>query len=183
VFTVRPRLFRGARRQFSNTGFFVDDYPVPLRYQLGAGPALIASSLVDHLDFYAGGYPVSLGRYTTGVISLHTAPPPTERFQLKFELDALRASALAVVPLPDRPDSIAIAVRRSYLELILPLVTHSVSLSYADYQLRLDYRVTPKLRLSLFCFGSRDALDAKQAQDATTGGEASNAGCTMRSTS
>jgi TonB family protein len=165
---------RGA--SFQNTGFFVDDYNVPLLYHLGAGPAIIASSLVSDLDFYPGGYPVSLGRYTAGVIELHTAPPPTDRFQLEFEIDALRASAVMVVPLPDDRGSVAVAFRRSYFELILPLITDAVNLSYTDYQLRVDYKVMHNVRASLFFFGSRDALETKQAAGATSGGEGTNTG-------
>ncbi|MET0385846.1 MAG: hypothetical protein ABW321_07800 [Polyangiales bacterium] len=165
---------RGA--SFQNTGFFVDDYPVPILYHLGAGPAIIASRLVESLDFYAGGYPVDLGRYTAGVIALHTAPPPTERFALEFEIDALRASAMIVVPLPDKRGSVALAFRRSYFELILPLITDAVSLSYTDYQLRLDYNITRDVHASVFFFGSRDALNTEQAAAATTGGQGINSG-------
>ncbi|MDH5675294.1 MAG: TonB-dependent receptor [Myxococcales bacterium] len=148
---------RGA--SFQNTGFLVDGFPVPLLYHLGAGPAIISSRLVDRLDFFAGGYPVSYGRFTAGVIALTTAPPPTDDFHLEFEVDLLRASALTVVPFGDGRGSVALAYRRSYYELILPLITDDVQLSYSDYQLRLDYRLTPKLRVSLFVFGSRDALE------------------------
>ena len=152
---------RGA--SFQNTGFFVDDYPVPLLYHLGAGPAIIAPRLVDSLDFYPGGYPVELGRYTAGVIALHTAPPQRTSASLEFEIDALRASGMVVVPLPDERGSIALAVRRSYFELLLPLITNEVSLSYTDYQLRVDLRLTRQLRLSVFFFGSRDTLETRQA--------------------
>jgi TonB family protein len=166
-------LVRGAA--FQNTGFFVDGFSVPILYHLGAGPAIISSRLVDQLDFYPGGYPVSYGRYTAGVIALKTAPPPTDRVQLEVEVDLLRASALAIVPFGDgdqRNDgSVAVAFRRSYFELFLPLITDDVELSYTDYQLRLDYSLTPKLRASLFFFGSRDALDATATSGAgaTTG--------------
>ena len=165
---------RGAA--FQNTGFFVDDYPVPLLYHLGAGPAIIASRLVDRLDFYAGGYPVNLGRYTAGVIGLHTAPPPTDRLQLELEIDALRASGLVVVPLPNKRGSVALALRRSYFELLLPLITDDVSLSYTDYQVRLDYKITDEVRASLFFFGSRDALETAQAPGGVSGGQGTNTG-------
>jgi hypothetical protein len=165
---------RGAN--FQNTGFFVDDYPVPILYHLGAGPAIIASRLVDSLEFYPGGYPVSLGRYTAGVIALHTAPPPTDRFMLEFEIDALRASGLVVVPLPDKRGSVALALRRSYFELLLPLITNRVSLSYTDYQLRVDYRLTKNVRASLFFFGSRDSLTTSAALGATTVASEANTG-------
>jgi TonB family protein len=155
---------RGA--SFQNTGFLVDGFPVPLLYHLGAGPAIISSRLVDGLDFYAGGYPLPFGRYNAGVISLSTAPPPTDRFQLEFEVDLLRASALAVTPFDDGKGSVAVAIRRSYYDLLLPLITDDVSVYYADYQLRLDYRLSERLRVSVFFFGSRDALDFSSDQGA-----------------
>jgi TonB family protein len=165
---------RGA--SFQNTGFFVDDYTVPLLYHLGAGPAIISSRLVDSLDFYPGGYPVSLGRYTAGVIALNTKPPQADSLTLEFELDALRASALLIVPLPDNRGSVALAFRRSYYELLLPLITDAVNLSYTDYQLRLDLRISQTVRFSLFFFGSRDTLETRQAVGGTGGGEGTNTG-------
>ena len=153
-------LVRGA--SFQNTGFFVDGFAVPLLYHLGAGPAIISSRLVEQLDFYPGGYPVRFGQYSAGIISLRTAPPPADRLHLEAEVDLLRASALAILPFDEGKGSVAIAFRRSYYDLLLPLITDDISLAYTDYQLRLDYRLTPRLRFSLFYFGSRDSLDTAQ---------------------
>jgi hypothetical protein len=153
-------LVRGA--SFQNTGFFVDGFSVPLLYHLGAGPAIISSRLVDQLDFYPGGYPVRFGQFSAGIISLRTAPPPADRLQLEAEVDLLRASALAIIPFDEGKGSIALAFRRSYYELLLPLITDDVTLAYTDYQLRLDYRLAPRLTFSLFFFGSRDSLTAAQ---------------------
>jgi len=167
-------LVRGAA--FQNTGFLVDGFQVPLLYHLGAGPAIISSRLVDQLDFYPGGYPVSFGRFNAGIISLRTAPPPADQWQLEFEVDLLRASALAVVPIGDGRGSVAAAFRRSYFDLLLPLITDDITLAYTDYQLRFDYRLTSRMRLSVFFFGSRDELELKQATGAgaTVGSEASS---------
>jgi hypothetical protein len=162
-------LVRGAA--FQNTGFFVDGFAVPILYHFGAGPAILSSRLVEQLDFYPGGFPVSYGRYTAGVIALRTAPPPSDRLQLELEVDLLRASGLAIVPFADGKGSVAVAFRRSYYELILPLITDDVTLSYTDYQLRMDYRFSDRLRASVFFFGSRDSFAAQQqtGAGATTG--------------
>lgn len=164
---------RGA--SFQNSGFFVDGFAVPILYHLGAGPAVIPSRLVKQLDFYAGGYPLAFGRYTAGVIALSTRSPDVDHWQLEFEVDLLRASALFVAPLPDQRGSITLAFRRSYYELILPLITDDVTLSYSDYQVHADYRIAPNLRASLFFFGSRDFLDFELGTGAgsTTGVSAS----------
>lgn len=150
-------LVRGAA--FQNTGFFVDGFPVPLLYHLGAGPAVISSRLVSRLHFYPGGYPAAYGRYSAGVIALETAPPPADRIQGELAVDLFRASAMLIVPFDEGRGSVAAAFRRSYYDLLLPLVQEGIDLSYTDYQLRADYRVDRRMELSLFVFGSDDQLD------------------------
>lgn len=152
---------RGAA--FENTGFFIDGFPVPLLYHFGAGPAVISSRLVGQLDFFPGGYPLQYGRFSAGVISLETRPPPSERPFVEFSVDVLRASAIAVVPFDHGRGSLAVAVRRSYLELIAPLIVEGVTLQYTDYQLRADYRFNARSKLSLFVFGSNDTFSRSAA--------------------
>lgn len=152
---------RGA--SFENTGFFIDGFPVPVLYHFGAGPAVISSRLVGQLDFYPGGYPVQFGRFSAGVISLETRPPPTDRPFLEFQVDTLRASAMAVAPFDHGRGSLAVAVRRSYYDLFLPLIVDGVGLEYGDYQVRADYRFSARSRVSLFVFGSYDRFDRSAA--------------------
>jgi TonB family protein len=154
-------LVRGAN--FQNTGFLVDGFPVPLLYHLGAGPAVISSRLVSRLDFYPGGYPATYGRFSAGLVSVETAPPPATSIRGELEVDLFRASALAVVPFDNGRGSIAGAVRRSYFELLLPLVQPGLQLAYTDYQLRGDYRVDSRVSMSLFFFGSDDYIDTSGA--------------------
>jgi len=149
-------LVRGA--SFENTGFFVDGFPVPILYHLGAGPAVLSSRLVQGLDFYPGGYPASYGRFLGGVIALKTGPPPSDGARAELEVDLFRASALAVVPFQEGRGTLTLAYRRSYFDLILPLVTDGIELFYQDWQARLDYRVLPNLELSVFAFGAEDSL-------------------------
>ncbi|MBX3270266.1 MAG: TonB-dependent receptor [Sandaracinaceae bacterium] len=163
-------LVRGAN--FQNTGFFVDGFPVPLLYHLGAGPAVISNRFVSRLNFYPGGYPVSLGRYSAGVIALETSPPPADSIRGEASIDLFRAEALIVVPFDDGRGSVAAAFRRSYYELLLPLVLEGLHLEYTDYQVRADYRPDSRLSLSLFFFGSDDRLD----QSGTFGGGMASAG-------
>lgn len=156
-------LVRGAA--FQNTGFMVDGFPVPLLYHLGAGPAVISSRLVERMSFYPGGYPAMYGRFSAGLVALETAPPPTDSIRGELEVDALRASALVVVPFDNGKGSVAAAFRRSYYELLLPLFVSGVNLSYTDYQVRGDYRVDDHMSLSLFFFGSDDSFDQSGALD------------------
>ncbi|MGE0791062.1 MAG: TonB family protein [Sandaracinaceae bacterium] len=150
-------LVRG--QNFQNTGFLVDGFPIPLLYHFGAGPAVISSRLVDRIDFYPGGYPAAYGRYSAGVVSVGTAPPPTDSIRGELAVDLFRASALIVVPFDDGRGSVAAAFRRSYYDLLLPLVLPGLQIQYTDYQVRADYRVDDHMQLSLFVFGSDDRLD------------------------
>lgn len=150
-------LVRGAA--FNNTGFFVDGFPVPLLYHLGAGPAVISSRLVSELNFYPGGYPAMFGRFSAGVISVETEAPDVRSPRGELEIDIFRASLLAVIPFDEQRGSIAVAFRRSYYDLLLPLVVDGLDINYTDYQVRTDYRVDSRMSLSLFVFGSDDVLD------------------------
>ena len=158
---------RGAN--FDNTGFYVDGFPVPLLYHLGAGPAVLNSRLVSQLDFYPGGYPAKYGRFSAGVISVETGAPEVDSLRLEAEVDLLRASALAIIPFDDDRGVVSASFRRSYYELILPLLVDDVVLSYADWQLRLDYALSDNVDTSLFYFGSTDRFDVSQALGAGVG--------------
>ena len=150
-------LVRGAA--FNNTGFFVDGFPVPLLYHLGAGPAVISSRLVSELNFYPGGYPAMFGRFSAGVIAVETEAPEVRSPRGELEIDIFRASLLAVIPFDENRGSIAVAFRRSYYDLLLPLVVDGLDINYTDYQVRTSYRVDSRMELSLFVFGSDDVLD------------------------
>lgn len=165
-------LVRGA--SFENTGFFVDGFPVPILYHLGAGPAVLSSRLVQGLDFYPGGYPASYGRFLGGVIALKTGPPPSEGFRGELEVDAFRASALTVIPFQAGRGTLTLAYRRSYFDLILPLVVDGFDLFYQDWQARLDYRVRSNVRASLFWFGSEDALEISESGGVSDSGTNTN---------
>jgi len=154
-------LVRGAN--FQNTGFFVDGFPVPILYHFGAGPAVISSRLVERLRFYPGGYPVSLGRFSAGVVSIETGSPEAESIHVEAEVDLLRASLLGVLPFDDGRGNITVALRRSYYDLLIPLFISGLYIAYTDWQIRGSYRFDDGFELSVFVFGSEDILDQSGA--------------------
>ncbi len=153
---------RGA--SFENTGFYIDGFPVLILYHLAAGPSVISSRLVGQLDFYPGGYPLQFGRFSAGIISLETRAPPADRPRAEAEIDVFRASLLGVMPFSNGRGSVAIAARRSYYDLFLPLIQPGVSVNYGDAQLRADYHFTDRLHASLFAFVSNDGLTRTQVE-------------------
>lgn len=150
-------LVRGAA--FDNTGFFIDDHPALYLYHLVGGPAVIHPELVGELSFYPGGYPAEYGRYAAGIIALDSKEPPVDRWHLDIEVDVLKASSLFSIPFDDGRGVFTVAFRRSYYELLVPLFTDGVEISYTDYQLRVAWSPIPDLRLKLFVLGAEDLVD------------------------
>jgi TonB family protein len=156
---------RGAN--YDNTGFFIDGHPVFFLYHLLGGPGVVHPELIGSLNFYPGGYPVKYGRFGGGAIVLKTKEPPDDRWHLDVEIDLLKSSLLFSVPFDEGRGQFTASLRRSYYELILPLFTDDVKLSYTDYQLRLKYAVTDALTLRLLSLGAEDALEFSRPSEGT----------------
>lgn len=152
---------RGAN--FENTGFFIDGHPALFLYHLLGGPGIIHPELIGSLAFYPAGYPVDYGRFAGGAINLTTKSPPRDRWHLDVEIDLFRAAALFSIPFDDAKGQVTVSIRRSYYELILPLVQPDISLDYVDYQLRVEYDIKPELRWEFVAIGAEDSLTQKGA--------------------
>jgi TonB family protein len=166
---------RGAN--FENTGMFIDGFAAPLLYHFLGGPSVIHPEFVEQVDFYPGGYPVDFGRYTAGLVDVRTKDVARDRWHLMIDVDLLKAGAFFSIPFDDGKGTIAIAGRRSYLELVLGVVLpdDEITVSYWDYQLQLTYDFLPETRLSVFFMGSGDALESR-AQETAASYEDDNTG-------
>jgi len=151
----------------NNTGYFIDGYPVPNLWHFFLGPTVINTHFITRQDFYPGNYPVRYGRFSAAVVSLETGAPPGPA-RIELQVDALRAEAYASIPFDNGRGNLSFAGRRSYFELILPLISQISgqslpTVSYDDYQARLEYRFDDHFSASLFVFGSDDSLDSTSA--------------------
>ena len=61
-----------------NTGYFLDGIKVPLLFHLGLGPSVVHPGMIDHVDFYPGGFPAKFGRFAGGILSGEIRPPATD---------------------------------------------------------------------------------------------------------
>ncbi len=151
----------------NNTGYFIDGYPVPNLWHFFLGPTVINTHFITRQDFYPGNYPVRYGRYSAAVVSLETGAPPGPT-HIELQVDALRAEAYASIPFDNNRGNLSFAGRRSYFELILPLISQISgqalpTVAYDDYQARIEYRFSDHFSASLFVFGSDDSLDSTSA--------------------
>ncbi len=146
----------------SSTGFLLDGTRVPLLYHLLSGPSVIHPDFVDEIQFYPGGAPVRYGGYTGGIIDGRTARARRDEHLLDFDANLLQLGGLVRQPIPQIGATITVAGRYGYPGMILSLATNEVSLSYWDYQLRLDGG-TARNGWTIFAFGANDELDTVAA--------------------
>ncbi|HMG23188.1 MAG TPA: TonB-dependent receptor, partial [Kofleriaceae bacterium] len=142
----------------SSTGFLLDGTRVPLLYHLLSGPSVIHPDFIDEIQFFPGGAPVVYGGYTGGIIDGRTARARSDEHLLDFDANLLQLGGLVRQPVPQLDATVTAAGRYGYPGLILGLATNLVSLSYWDYQLRLDGG-TARDGWTVFAFGASDELD------------------------
>jgi hypothetical protein len=144
-------------------GYFIDGVRVPLLYHLALGPSVVHPGLIDHVDFYPGGYPARFGRYAGGILSGETVAPAT-RAHGEANVRIFDAGALAEAPMQDGRLTALVAGRYSYTAALVQLFAKDTRVGYWDYQTRVAYQLTPDDRVSLFLFGSFDEIDSRDRQ-------------------
>lgn len=77
----------------------------------------VSESLLESISLFKGGFPVSFGGATTGVIELLTRTGNYDRFQASLGLDALKAYSYINAPISGTA-SIQVAFQRSYSQLL-----------------------------------------------------------------
>jgi len=159
-------LVRGTPPQ--DTGTYLDGHRIPILYHFLGGPSVINEQLIDRIDFYPGGYGAYYGRNLTSALDVGTRKADST-LHGSFSLDLLQAVAFVEGPLGERTQG-AIAARRSYIDLFLPLFlpnnpkdgVTAVTPIYWDYQARIDHRLLNGDQLSLFALGTDDSLAVVQ---------------------
>ncbi len=142
----------------SSTGYLLDGTRIPLLYHLLSGPSVIHPDFVDEIQFYPGGAPVLYGGYTGGIIDGRTARARRDEHLIDLDANLLQAGGLVRQPIEAIGATATVAGRYGYPGYILSLATDQVSLSYWDYQLRLDGG-SPNTGWTVFAYGARDELD------------------------
>jgi hypothetical protein len=143
-----------------NTGFFIDGVRAPALFHFALGPSVIHPFFIQDLEFYPGGFPVSYGRYVSGIVAANTATPPTDRLHVSADVRLFDAGGIAASPFDEGKGTVAVAGRYSYTGLILSALSSAYSLDYWDYQARVQHTLGPGT-LTLFAFGSGDNLNQK----------------------
>lgn len=156
------------------TATYLDGVEIPILYHLGGGPSVINGEFLEKIDFFPGGFGSRYGRAVGGVVDVSTRQGAVDTFHGVAKVDLQDSSLFLEAPLASGV-SLAAALRRSYLDALLPLAMPRdpggtslvVVPRYWDYQVRLDSggRAPHPLDQSggrstyyLMAFGSDDAL-------------------------
>lgn len=150
------------------TNIFLDGVEIPILYHLGGGPSVVNEEFLDHVDFYPGGFGSRYGRAIGGAVDVATRKGASDTWHGAAKIDFLDSSFFLEAPvLPGV--SVAAAARRSYIDVLLPLVQPDNSITavprYWDYQVRVDWGSSrkpvagqPMSSFYLMAFGSDDVL-------------------------
>src|SRR6185437_2122392 len=147
-----------------DTQIFVDGMDVPLVYHFGGLRSVLPEGVIDNIEFVPGNFSPEYGRATGGIVDVHLKELKPKRFGGYLDVSVLDAGLYLEWPLGNR-GGVAVAVRRSYLDLILKAAVPSdasVSLVtapvYYDAQLLANYRLTPAHDLRAMAFAADDRL-------------------------
>ena len=142
----------------SASGYLLDGTRIPLLYHLLVGNSVIHPEFIDEIQFYPGGAPVLYGGYTGGIIDGLTKRARSDERLIDLDANLTQAGGFVREPIPALGVTVTAAARYGYPGLILSLATNRLSLSYWDYQFRLDGG-NPRNGWTAMFFGAKDELD------------------------
>jgi len=159
---------RGASPQ--DTGVFIAGEPIPVLYHFLAGPSVFTANLIEKIDFHPGGFGVRYGRYIGGAVDVTIRGDVGKTPHGAVDINLRDSAAFVEGPLGKGYRG-SFAVRRSYIDVVLPVVLPlfveprigSTFITFApiywDYQGRVDKDLAGGGRLSLITYGSSDSLE------------------------
>ncbi|MEE2749958.1 MAG: TonB family protein [Myxococcota bacterium] len=172
-------LIRGANPE--DSAVYIDGIRIPLIYHLGGYVSVFNADLLESVDYLPGGYGVQYGRSLGGVVDVSTRKESPEQPRLSWSTDILDSGGLFEGRLgKDGQHHVAIAARRSYVDLLLPTFLKNTGVTalprWYDYQLRYHHKGIWDVTALVFGFGDSLFLstdpDIPQGVDADTQGAA-----------
>jgi outer membrane receptor protein involved in Fe transport len=146
------------------SGVFLDGQRIPLLYHFGGLTSVYNSELLEAVDYLPGNFSSYYGTITGGVINVRSRAPRMDRFHGTLGIGLLESNAVLEGPLTDNL-GIAVAGRRSYIDLVLKLVPENedgpsirVAPRYYDAQLKLHWTPSKQHTFTLQGIVSNDVL-------------------------
>jgi len=155
-------VIRGSSPQDSKV--LIDDFEVPVLFHAIGFRAVVPPEAIAALDYIPGGFDVSMGRATSGIVALTTRAGNDKR-TTQAEVSLIDGGLLAQGPAGEDTRYL-FALRRSTIDLVLPsVIPDSANLSlttvprYYDGQLRLDHQYNKQWKLTLSSIATDDIFE------------------------
>jgi hypothetical protein len=169
--TTRPGrsevTIRGSKA--ADSAYYLDDIKVPFIYHAIGGISVLPASVIDDVEFSAGGFGPEYGDATGGVVVLRSKVEIPEKPVTRFTLNIPLYSGIYHERPLSETSGILVGVRRSYLDQILPRVLPkdsglTVIPYFRDYQ-GVYTRKTDDGHYKLSLLASADGLKAVAPND------------------
>ena len=161
-------VIRGSSPQDSKV--LIDDFEIPVLFHNIGFRAVVPAEAIQSLDFIPGGFDVSFGRASSGIVSLTTRPGSDDR-TTQAEVSMIDGGLLAQGRIGPKTKYM-FGLRRSTIDFVLPsLIPESVDLSlttvpsYWDEQFRIDHQINSKWRVALSSVGTIDTFELYATKD------------------
>jgi len=106
----------------SDSAYYLDDIKVPFVYHAVGNLSVLPASMIEDVEFSAGGFGAEYGDASGGVVVLRSKSEIPDKPRTRFTLNLpLYSSVYHERPLSEQ-EGLFVGVRRSYLDVILPKV-------------------------------------------------------------
>ncbi|MET0532958.1 MAG: TonB-dependent receptor [Steroidobacter sp.] len=127
--------------------------------------SLLDSRLIDHIEFYSGGFPTPYGDRMSAIIDATTVQPSDRYYEVGLSLFHL--SALAATPFSDGRGHALLSGRRGNLGDLATLAEEDFGTpDYSDGFAHLDYQLRDTTRIAFDALASSDQIVAKTDRSA-----------------
>ena len=115
---------------------------------------------VSHLNFYKTSIPSAYGSRLSSILAVQTKAPDKEKYHYGAGIGIISAHAFAEGPLIRNKLSFLVSARRTYADLYMPYLPYDdikdVKANFYDANLRLDYQINSKSKISISAYKGRD---------------------------
>lgn len=160
-----------------NTGFYVDEMPVPFLFHMLVGKSVVNPAFIDDVEFFAGGMPSRFGEVTQAAVNVRTDVETPDGRTRGVDVNLLDASVSVEQQLGDW--TLRVAGRNAWVSGFIGLYAgvqvvraggrfaqaEYPTLSYGDLLASVERRDALGARWSLSFLGARDALGLHEATD------------------
>jgi hypothetical protein len=128
----------------------------------GGSLSFVNLDFVDDVAFSTGGFGARYGDKMSSVVALTLVRKRPERFESKWTVSATQYGFNVEAPLKQK-GALIVSARKSYLDLIFKAAGLPFIPVYTDYNVLLNYDLTPRDRLFLIGFSAIDNVDRNQS--------------------